>query len=301
MAEIIKVLMVDDEAKFRETTSKILRKRGFETTMAGTGEEAVEILKKQAQHVVILDIRMPGMDGHEALSKIKKIQPEANVIMLTGHGDSESAKSALKQGAYDYLNKPCDIDLLASKINDAYKAAKFPGDEKEEKKAGDIMIRIEDYTTITRDKTIKEAIEQLMRSFEGLIASNQVMETGHRSILVFDKDGDLAGILSIQDLIKAVRPAYLSAPKPSMADSIQYSAMFWSGLFTTQITALSRKKVEDVMSEHPPSVDEKTNLMELADLMFSNKIRRLVVTKKGKVVGVVREQELFFEMANIIL
>lgn len=136
MPDKIRILMVDDEAKFRETTSKILQKKGFETTMAGTGEEAVEILKKMTQDVVILDIRMPGMDGHQALSLIKEIQPDVRVIMLTGHGDAESAKTALKKGAYDYLNKPCDIDLLASKINDAYKSFKLGGAEREEKKPG---------------------------------------------------------------------------------------------------------------------------------------------------------------------
>jgi DNA-binding response OmpR family regulator len=300
MEKKIKVLMVDDEAQFRETTGKILQKKGFETTMAGTGEEAIEILKKTGQDVVVLDIRMPGMDGHDALAQIKDIRPDTQVIMLTGHGGVVSAKASLGLGAYDYLSKPCDIDLLASKIQDAYTALHYK-DTLEEKKASDIMIHVDDYTTIRGDQTIQEAIEMLMKSFEGLIASNQVMETGHRSILVFDRDGELAGILSIQDLIGAARPAYLSAPKPSMADSMQYSPMFWSGLFTTRMKEMARQKVEDVMSESPPRVDADTNLMELADLMYTQGIRRAVITRSGKVVGVVREQELFFEMANIIL
>ena len=279
-----------------------MRKRGFDTTMAATGEEAVDILKKHPMDVVVLDIKMPGMDGHEALAKIKEIRSRTQVIMLTGHGDVESAKASLEKGAFDYLNKPCDIDLLTSKINDASRAIQDIEERAAEKKAGDIMIRIDDYTTIRGDQTVKEAIEQLMHSFEGLIASGSVMETGHRSILVFDRDGDLEGILSIQDLIGAVRPAYLSAPKPSMADAMQYSAMFWTGLFTSQVTKLSSTRVADIMSATPPCVDENANLMELADLMYSQGIRRLVVTSpKGRVIGVVREQELFFEMANIML
>jgi DNA-binding response OmpR family regulator len=298
--ETIKVLMVDDEEQFRETIAKILTRKGYEVVMAGSGDEAVQILKKKSQDVVILDIRMPGMDGHETLSEIKEISPETQVIMLTGHGGESSARASLKLGAYDYLSKPCDIDLLAAKINSAY-AAIVHKTEKPEKRARDIMIPVGDYTTITEDKTVKEAIELLMKSFEGLIASNRVMETGHRSILVFDKNNKLTGILSIQDLIKAVRPAYLYAPKPSTADSIQYSPMFWSGLFTTQMKSLAHQKVGDVMSESPPSADEATNLMELANLMFTQGIRRLAVTSQGKVVGVVREQELFFEMADILL
>lgn len=300
MAKKIKVLMVDDEEKFRETTSKILEKRGFEATMAGTGEEAIEILKKSPQDVVVLDIRMPGMDGHDALEKIKKINPETQVIMLTGHGGQVSARASLELGAFDYLNKPCDLDLLTAKINDAYNALRFKED-RPEKTAGEIMIRVEDYTTLTEDKTVKDAIEQLMKTFEGLAASDRVMETGHRSILVFSRDGELSGILSIYDLLGAVRPGYLSAAKPSMADSMQYSTMFWSGLFSTQMKAIANKKVSEFMSDTPISVEEDTNLMEIAELMYSRKIRRLVVKRDGKLVGVVREQELFFEMANIIL
>ena len=299
MAKKIKVLMVDDEEQFRATTSKILTRRGYETTVAESGEEAIEILKTSPQDVVILDIRMPGMDGHEALAQIKKIDPDVRVIMLTGHGGGESARESLEHGAFDYLNKPCDIELLSLKINDAYDAAQEG--VREEKKAGDIMIPIEDYTTIDPDSTIKEGIERLKRSFESAAYTSRLMETGHRSILVFDQIGKLVGILSILDLIEAVRPAYLSAPKPSMADSMQYSPMFWSGLFTTQAKGLVDKRVRDVMSDPPLSIDKDTNLMEISNLIFTKKRRRMAVTREGKVVGVVREQEIFFEMAKIIL
>jgi len=118
---------------------------------------------------------------------------------------------------------------------------------------------------------------------------------------VFDRGGELVGILSILDLIEGLRPAYLSAPKPSMADSMQYSAMFWTGLFTSQAKGLVNKRIRDVMSEAPLKVDEDTNLMEITNLIFTEKQRRVAVTRKGKVVGVVREQEIFFEMARIIL
>lgn len=299
MADKIKVLMVDDEAQFRSTTSRILSRKGYETTMAASGEEAIEILKESDQDVVILDIKMPGMDGHEALARIKDIDPDIAVIMLTGHGTMDSAKESLKYRAFDYLNKPCDIDLLTARINDAYGAGKKI--EKEEKTVRDIMIPVEDYTTIDGDSTIKEGIERLKQSYETLLSTGRIMETGHRSILVFDRKGAMVGILSILDLIRSLRPAYLSAPKPSMADSMQYSPMFWSGLFTAQAKALSKKKVWDIMSEPPPNIEEEANLMEVADAMFTTGARRLGVLRGGKVVGVVREQELFFEIARITL
>ncbi len=291
--------MVDDEDQFRATTSRLLTKRGYDTTMAGTGEEAIEILKNKPHDVVVLDVKMPGIDGHEALSRIKRINPETQVIMLTGHGTPDSAKESLLREAFDYLNKPCDIDILCLKINDAY-AAKHYGEPIEEKAARDIMIHIDDYTMVSEDDTIKGTIQKLMESFKGLVSSSRIMETGHRSLLVFDEKNELAGILSILDLIEAVRPAYLSAPKPSTADSVQFSSMFWAGLFTTQTKMLADKKVKDIMSESPLRVDENTNLMEVANLMFCERCRRVIITSNDRVIGIVREQELFFEMANII-
>ncbi|MBA3029762.1 MAG: response regulator [Desulfobacteraceae bacterium] len=299
MTNKINVLMVDDEAQFRATTSKILIKKGFNTVIAASGEEALEVLKANPQDVIILDIMMPGMGGHEALAQIKKISPTTQVIMLTGHGGLASAKKSLEQGAFDYLSKPCDIDLLSAKINSAYDAA-HKTEVKKEKTAGDIMIRVEDYTKISIDTTILEAIHELKKTFEGLVASSRFMETGHRSILVFNHSGKLAGTLSIVDLIAAIRPAYLSAPKPSMADSIQYSPMFWSGLFTRRALAMGSRKVSEIMSESPLRVDHNSNLMEVADLMFREKARRVIVTKNNEIVGILREQEMFFEISNIL-
>ncbi len=300
MAKRIKVLMVDDEEQFRQTTSRLLRTRGFETTIAGTGEEAIGILEKKPQDVIVLDIKMPGIDGHEALARIKEISPETQVIMLTGHGTPDSAKNALIHKAFDYLNKPCDINILAAKINDAY-TAKHHGNKREENKVKDIMIRIEDYTRVTVNNTVREAIVKLMDSFKAFVSSSRIMETGHRSLLVFNKKKELVGILSIIDLINTIRPAYLSAPKPSTADSMQYSSMFWDGLFTTQAKAMGDIRVGEIMSDAPPIIDENTNLMEVADLMYTTRRRRFMVTEGNEVVGIVREQELFFEIANIII
>lgn len=299
MTEKIKVLMVDDEEQFRNTTAKILARKGYETTMAASGEEAIEAVKKGRQDVVILDIKMPGLDGHETLAEIKKIDPEVQVIMLTGHGAFDSAVESRKRGAFDYLNKPCEVDLLVAKINDAYTAAKRG--IREEKKVRDIMIPLEEYTTISAESTVREGIEKLKRTYESFVSTGKIMEIGHRSILVFGVGGNLAGILSIVDLIAAIRPAYLTAPKPSMADTIQYSPMFWTGLFTTQAKGLVKKKIKEIMSEPPPMIDEESNLMEAAEMLYSKKARRLAVTRARKVVGVVREQEIFFEMARIVL
>lgn len=298
MSKKIKVLMVDDEEKFRLTTKKILNRRGFDTLLAASGEKAIELLKEEPE-VVVLDIKMPGMDGHDTLQEIKKRRPDLPVIMLTGHGALPSAQEALNQGAYDYLTKPCDIDLLTSKITDAYRHSKVEVDF-EEKTVREVMIPLEDYTTLDQNSTIRDAIFKLRESFAAKVSTNNIMETGHRSLLVYDDNAKIIGILAIIDLLKTIMPAYLSAPKPSMADSIQYSPMFWSGMFKRETSRLASKSIKDVMSPAPSSIDANANLMEAAYTMIKLNQRRLTVEWSGEIVGVIREQDLFFEIEKIM-
>ena len=298
MSQKIRVLMVDDEAQFRATTERILNRRGFKTIMAASGEEAIEKLDKDPD-VVVLDIKMPGMDGHETLHEIKKRRPELPVIILTGHGALPSALEARDKGAFDYLTKPCDIDTLAAKINEAYQH-EYHEELPAEKTVRKVMIPIEDYTTLNQESTVKEAIEKLRESFFAKVSTSRIMETGHRSLLVYDDRGKIIGILAIIDLLRAVMPGYLSAPKPSMADSVQYSPMFWSGMFTREITRLAEKKIRDVMSPAPRTINADANLMEAAYTMIYQNKRRLAVIDSGEVIGIIREQDLFFEIDRIL-
>jgi len=299
MPKKIKVLMVDDEEQFRSTTKKILNSRGFETILAGSGEEAIEKLSDNPD-VVILDIKMPGMDGHQVLRKIKKRSPSLPVIMLTGHGAMPSAKEAFDKGAYDYLLKPCDLNLLAGKISDAYYHSKTKDETVEEKRVMDVMIPIADYTKCTGESTIKEAVEKLRESFSGKISTSRIMETGHRSLLVFDLSGKVEGILAITDLLSALMPSYLSVSKPSIAKFLQYSPIFWKGIFTREVKKLAPQKIKDIISPALLTIDANANLMEATHVMMKNKARRLAVIKSGDVVGVVREQDLFFEIDRIL-
>ncbi|MBU1344360.1 MAG: response regulator [Proteobacteria bacterium] len=298
MIKQIKVLMIDDEKRFRETTKKILSKKGFDTILAESGEDALEKIAENPD-VVILDIKMPGMDGHETLKQIKKIRPDLPVIMLTGHGDKPSAREALVEGAFDYLAKPCDIDLLAEKIKEACRG-KDKSVTHDESRVLDVMIPIREYTTIEETKTLQDAIDELKKSFISKIATSRLMETGHRSILVVDSNTSVIGILTIRDMLELVMPGYLSAPKPSLADSIEYSPMFWKGMFSAGIRQMKNKCISDVMSPSPISIDGRSNLMEAAYLMIYANERRLIVTLDGKTAGIVREQDLFFEMEKIL-
>jgi DNA-binding NtrC family response regulator len=115
------VLLVDDEEEFLETLVKRLRKRKLTVSGVGSGEEAIEFLKKEAVDIVVLDVKMPGMGGLETLNAIKKLRPLVEVIMLTGHANMEAAIEGMELGAFDYLMKPMDIDELLYKLQDAYK------------------------------------------------------------------------------------------------------------------------------------------------------------------------------------
>jgi CBS-domain-containing membrane protein len=117
---------------------------------------------------------------------------------------------------------------------------------------------------------------------------------------VFDDGGDLKGILAIIDLLQAIMPAYLSAPKPSTADSLHYSPMFWTGMFTREVSQLADTPVGQLMSPTPPSIDADANLMEAAYLMVKNQCRRMVVLQNDRIAGVIREQDLFFEMERVL-
>lgn len=114
------MMLVDDEVAFVETMVKRLSKRNLNIISAYSGPEALETLEKnQNIDVVILDVKMPGMDGIETLGEIKKAHPLIEVIMLTAHATVESAIEGMKKGAYDYLMKPCDIDQLIAKVEEA--------------------------------------------------------------------------------------------------------------------------------------------------------------------------------------
>ena len=119
---IAKILLVDDEKPFVETMIKRLVKRDVDVVPAYNGMEALDCLNQDSTiEVVILDIKMPIMDGMAALKEIKRQFPLVEVIMLTGHATVETGIDGMKRGAFDYLMKPCDMELLIAKVTEAAK------------------------------------------------------------------------------------------------------------------------------------------------------------------------------------
>jgi DNA-binding NtrC family response regulator len=116
-----KVLLVDDEQEFIETLSERLRLRDLEAKTALDGEQALEAVQDDEPDVMLLDLKMPGMDGMEVLRKVKKAYPGVQVVMLTGHGTDKDEEQAKRLGAYAYLQKPVDLERLVVTLRDAFK------------------------------------------------------------------------------------------------------------------------------------------------------------------------------------
>lgn len=116
----IRVLLIDDEVGYINVLSNRLSKRNFVVAKANSGSEALQQMRRQDFDVAVLDLKMEDMDGIEVLKILKKMAPEVAVIMLTGHGSAEAAHEGIREGAYDYLTKPCEFEELVEKIRNAH-------------------------------------------------------------------------------------------------------------------------------------------------------------------------------------
>ena len=117
---VFSVLIVDDENDFREAVVRSLNVRGFASDAAASGEAAIEKVRVKDYDVIVLDLKMPGRDGVDTLKEIKRISPLAEVVLLTGHASVESSIDGIQSGAFDYLIKPLDFDVLLDKLHSAY-------------------------------------------------------------------------------------------------------------------------------------------------------------------------------------
>ena len=119
------ILLVDDEIPFVETMTKRLSKRGINIVTAFSGQEALgHLAAGKDVDIVILDVKMPGMDGLETLMEIKRQHPAIDVIILTGHSAMDTAIKGMRLGAFDYLTKPCELEALIEVIEDAIQTGK---------------------------------------------------------------------------------------------------------------------------------------------------------------------------------
>jgi len=296
----IRVLIVDDEERFRRTTETILRKRGFAVRSASDGLKALDTLGRESFDVVVLDLKMPGKDGNEILREMKQRHPDLQVILLTGHGSYDAAVAGLRRGAFYYLSKPCDIDVLVDRIREAF--ARKESLAEAERRVRDIMVPLSEFSRIREDRPVAEAVEILAQSFAKAAAGSLLAETVHRTVLVLDHRGAVIGVLSFQDLLRSLQPPYLrkALEKPYPREAVALEPPSHAGMFTVMAQEVLKRPVRELMSAVPPLIDAEANLMEAAGRMLVLRAPRLLVVEAEKPVGVVREQDLFFEIVRIL-
>ncbi|MFO8058324.1 MAG: response regulator [bacterium] len=121
MADNFKVLLVDDEEEFVKALAERLKMRDLQSDLVYDGEQALDFVEKKEPDVMVLDLRMPGIDGIEVLKQVKKAYPGIQVIILTGHGTEKDEERARSLGAFDYLEKPVNIETLVDRMKKAYR------------------------------------------------------------------------------------------------------------------------------------------------------------------------------------
>ncbi len=257
--------------------SRLLQYRHFEVVTAFDGFQALEAVRsKDVFDVVVLDVKMPGMDGMAALKAIKEQSPQTEVIMLTGHATLESGIQAIREGAFDYLMKPCDIEDLITKICEAY-----------------------DVETIKRHPVLwprNKVAEIVCYTFERLEPDAPLadalavfkQENGARAAetaYILDSRDRLLGFITRRDLLEAARE---TCPEFSLTWSALRENPHW----------LPSKRLRDVMHTRLSHCRPDERLSDVAHQMITNRFRTMPVVDRGKVVGVVRLQDIFVHLEH---
>ncbi len=272
MSEKISVLVVDDEARFARNLVKILHLRGFAADAAFDGFQALEKITSGAHcDVVVLDVKMPGMDGIETLAELKKIAPETEVIMLTGHATLDSGIQAMRMGAYDYLMKPCDTEDLIEKIKEAHKRE-----------------RIKHQPVLWPRNTVDECMRY---SFKKLLPSDPLesavpvfyrksYRTGAETVYIQEPEGRFVGQVTKRDLLQAAEAAH---PERTIR---------WTDILENP-ALLPEKPLQRVMQPGSALIAAPhDSLTDTAHRMIQYNIRGMPVVDQGTVVGIVRLQDI---------
>ncbi len=266
-----RVLLVDDEERFLTQMRKLLERRHFQVATAMDGRRALELVDRQPFDVLVLDIRMPLMDGLTALGCIQQKASPPPVIMLTGHATLETGIEAIRQGAFDYLMKPCSIEDLVAKLDAACTI-------------GQIRRRPILWPRSTAGELILEAFRRIEDTDPLLEAysvfNHRLPRMAGETLFIVDAEGRLSGHLSKQDIIRRA------------AQSGEHPMLTWQDL-SANPQWLPDTTVAAVMQRETISVEPGTPLREVAAIMMAKGFRTLPVIDANRcVLGVVRLRDV---------
>jgi len=280
----IKLLLVDDEEEFRDAASTALGRQGLQVTEADSGESALEILETTKPDIIVLDLKMGGMDGISALQEIRRAHQDLPVIILTGHGRYEDALAGIQLGVVDFVQKPVDLKRLGARIRDMVAAGKrLP---LKEKTIAQLMVPEDLYHRVRADQTVRDAVAALQVAQRRQMPAGDP-DRGRRVLLVFDSNERFAGLLRAEDIVRALIPQWLDTP---------YSS-FFTGMFLAQAKVVGELPIADFIRQ-PTSVDVGAPLMEAAYLLVSRHLSHLAVMSGGRLIGMLRPEDLYKEIAN---
>jgi len=283
----LKLLLVDDEDDFCRATSATLSRRGFSVTEADCGIEALEAIRREKPDVVLLDLKMPGMDGIETLREIRKTEPDLPVIILTGHGDYDAAVSGIKLEIVEFLQKPIDVEYLGKRVRALLER---DGDKRlRERTIAELMVSPSVYPRLFVNQPIAVAFETLRNAFFRPVLEED--RTGQvRSVLVYDREGRFLGLVRFIDLLKIVLPPFL--------EKSPY-ATYFTGSFLAQCKVVGKLDINEILSEQV-AVDIKAPLMQAVHLMVKHNLINLPVVDAGELVGIIRARDIVLEIAQNI-
>jgi CheY-like chemotaxis protein len=281
----IRLLLVDDEIEFRDAAGRALRRQGFQVSEAGSGEHALELLPLDRPDIVILDLKMGGMDGIATLEQIRGVDRDLPVLILTGHGRYEHALAGIQLGVVDFVQKPVDMKILGARVRELVRGGKRP---LREKKLEELMVPEALYRRIDVELTIRDAVVALQGVQRRELIPGDT-DRGRRTLVAVDGEGRFMGLIRAEDIVRVTVPSFL-VESP-------YSSYF-TGMFLAQAKVIGRIPLREIL-RNPPTLDTNAPLMEAAYWLVSQRLSHLPILRDGRLVGILRPEDLLQEIAEL--